>query len=61
MRTAGLPSFRKLYAKIDETLTKGDYEVEVYNGRLHPSGEQKPSAAGQKLWNYNTGAEQVRP
>ena len=59
MRTAGLPSFRKLYAKIDETLPKGEYEVEVYNGRLHPSGAQGPSAAGQTLWNYGTGAQQT--
>ena len=27
MRTAGLPTFRKLYAKIDTKLPKGEYEV----------------------------------
>ena len=59
MRTAGLPSFRKLYTKIDQTLPKGEYEVEVYNGRLHPSGAKEPSAAGQTLWNYGTGAAQT--
>jgi hypothetical protein len=31
MRTAGLPNFRKLYAKIEQTLEKGDYELEIVN------------------------------
>ena len=95
MRTAGLPTFRKLYAKIDTKLPRGEYEVallgvgvgvrvglglrsgpnphphpkpnpnpdpgqvEIFNGRLHPSGALGPSAAGQTLWNYGTGAAQT--
>ena len=99
MRTAGLPTFRKLYAKIDTKLLKGEYEVallgvglgvgvglglgsgpnphphpnpnshpnpkpnpgqvEIFNGRLHPSGALGPSAPGQTLWNYGTGAAQT--
>jgi len=34
MRTAGLPSFRKLYAKIEEKLYKGrQYRVQIWNGQ----------------------------
>lgn len=32
MRSAGLPSFRKLYAKIDTKIPKGTYTVTVSNG-----------------------------
>jgi len=32
MRSAGLPNFRKLYAKIDEELAPGTYTVEVSSG-----------------------------
>lgn len=31
MRTAGLPNFRKLWGRIDETLTPGSYTVEIVN------------------------------
>ena len=31
MRTAGLPSFRKLYGQIDETLPAGQYELAINN------------------------------
>ena len=53
MRTAGLPTFRKLYAKIDTTLLKGRYELTVSNGRPHPN---HPAESG--LWNYGAGAAQ---
>lgn len=29
MRTAGLPNFRKLYARIPEDLKQGDYVMEI--------------------------------
>ena len=31
MRTAGLPDFRKLWGVMDDGLTKGTYELRVYN------------------------------
>ena len=31
MRTAGLPNFRKLWGRIDETLAPGNYTVEIQN------------------------------
>jgi hypothetical protein len=31
MRTAGLPSFRKLYGVINQDLTKGTYYLQVMN------------------------------
>ena len=34
-------------------------QVEIFNGRLHPSGALGPSAPGQTLWNYGTGAAQT--
>mmetsp|Transcript_7933 Transcript_7933/g.17759 ORF Transcript_7933/g.17759 Transcript_7933/m.17759 type:complete len:402 (-) Transcript_7933:604-1809(-) len=36
MRTAALPTFRKLYAKIDEDLLPGTYTVRVSNGEFSP-------------------------
>lgn len=32
MRTAGLPTFRKLYRRIDQELPAGEYELEIGNG-----------------------------
>lgn len=31
MRTAGLPTFRKLWGKIEEDLPKGVYQIEIEN------------------------------
>jgi hypothetical protein len=31
MRTAGLPNFRKLWGRIDETLPKGNYYLKITN------------------------------
>ena len=31
MRTAGLPSFRKLWAKVDNGLQKGKYKIRIAN------------------------------
>jgi len=36
MRTAGLPTFRKLYAKLDTALEAGTYKVKVSNGQFTP-------------------------
>ena len=33
--------------------------MEVFNGRLYPSGALAPSGAGQTLWNYGTAAAQT--
>ena len=49
MRTAGLPSFRKLYLKIEEDLEPGTYEVTIDNGVVD----------GQKRVNPHTRAEQT--
>ena len=38
MRAAGLPAFRKLYAKIDKPLAAGTYTVKVSNGELSGGG-----------------------
>jgi len=39
MRSAGLPNFRKLYAKIDQDLPAGDYTLTISNGvRVGGSG-----------------------
>jgi len=38
MRTAGLPTFRKLYARIDTPLDPGIYTVRVHNGRNYTQG-----------------------
>jgi len=46
MRTAGLPTFRKLYAIIDEDLAPGDYSIVVSNG------VEKEHEGEAKLWNY---------
>jgi hypothetical protein len=53
MRTAGLPTFRKLYAKIDTQLTKGSYEIEVSNGRLHIQEDGTSTR-----WNHGTDTAQ---
>lgn len=31
MRTSALPTFKKLYARIDDGLKKGDYKVVINN------------------------------
>jgi len=38
MRTAGLPTFRKLYARIDEPLAAGTYTVQISNGQRYTDG-----------------------
>jgi len=53
MRTAGLPTFRKLYAKIDTKLVAGEYQVEVSNGRPLTLEDGTTTR-----WNYATGAAQ---
>lgn len=50
MRTAGLPTFRKLYGIIDTPLEAGTYTVQVANGR--------PCAQG--MCNPSTGARQTK-
>jgi len=49
MRTAGLPTFRKLYARIDTPLLPGKYTVRVHNGRHYENGHHdyyyNPSAS----------------
>mmetsp|Transcript_26131 Transcript_26131/g.43187 ORF Transcript_26131/g.43187 Transcript_26131/m.43187 type:complete len:418 (+) Transcript_26131:91-1344(+) len=42
MRTAGLPTFRKLYAIIDEKLKKGRYQVKIWNGQLFNTTQGTP-------------------
>lgn len=51
MRTAGLPTFRKLYAIIDEEIPAGEYVVEVSNGRRNPAQEGV-------YWNYHANQAQ---
>jgi len=46
MRAAGLPSFRKLYAKIETKLPAGTYTVRVSNGQPSVSGAYTSAAAG---------------
>jgi hypothetical protein len=31
MRTAGLPNFRKVWAKLEQDLPKGKYQIEIQN------------------------------
>jgi len=52
MRTAGLPTFTKLYFRNDgETLTKGDYEIIVYmNFPVTPYGGTKSIVISTVSW-----------
>lgn len=52
MRTAGLPTFRKLYAVIDAKLEAGTYQIEISNGH------KKTVDASDKYWNYFTNQQQ---
>ena len=38
MRTAGLPTFRKLYAKYETTIPAGTYTVRIHNGEHYNNG-----------------------
>ena len=57
MRTAGLPSFRKLYLKIEEDLEPGTYEVTITNGVERTVIEN--NTPRQTRVNPLTGAEQT--
>merc|ERR1712060_539137 len=57
MGTAGLPSFRKLYAKIDEKLYAGKtYRVNIWNGFSHSpySGENASATSDDRLFPVHT-------
>ena len=45
LRTAGLPSFRKLYAVIDQDLDKGEYTLTIQNGQLADANATVPMNA----------------
>jgi hypothetical protein len=51
MRPAGLPAFRKLYAKIDTPLRAGNYFVRVSNG-VQVGGEYVNYATGQEAQRF---------
>ncbi len=47
MRSAGLPNFRKLYAKINVTLQPGTYTIRVSNGLWHNGAYVNPARANE--------------
>ena len=57
MRTAGLPSFRKLYLKLEEDLEPGTYEVTISNGVAGTVRQDNVTRAA--MVNPHTGAEQT--
>jgi hypothetical protein len=52
MRAAGLPAFRKLYAKINTRLEPGTYSVRVSNGALAADGTYRNAAEGYAEQNF---------
>ena len=56
MRSAGLPGFRKLYAKIDVELPAGTYNFVVSNGVPGPTGYTNPWTGQPQEFLYPVGA-----
>jgi len=48
MRTAGLPTFRKLYRTIDEELPAGEYTIHIRNGLEKASGKMINPATNEE-------------
>jgi len=52
MRTAGLPTFRKLYRIIETALEPGDYTITVQNGDSSSDGPVNPSTGAKQTELY---------